>query len=437
MKRFSCAARFAGEDASALTAVTVLVLLVTLAVGIVMAAEVLHRRHVQRAEERLGARYVAEEALARVQAALEGSAGLGDLGELWRLGEDTARVHLLPFGGYWRAVVEGRRGHAAHRITALLLDEAPEAFDWALVLGDSSGGLTLVDTARIEGRVAIGSTGLQRGGAGGFPFRGRAPDTVVSSPERRLPAFDQAQLEGMLALSLAGAPVQATARTLPGLLASSPPSAEGRRFVLPPGTHLRGPLRFSPFDVVQTSGALRIEGDVRFDHTLVVARDSLVVLPGARGPVQLVCDGTVRLRGPLDLAYPSLVLSRPFSVEEGAQAARYRSVDVQGPLRLDGALMALSSTAPAQELQYLRLGREMHLRGAVYTGGYAEVHGRIDGTLMAFSTRFYRTPTLYLGWMSGGDLSARRRPRPFGLPGGFRERPRTVVAMRWDSLATR
>lgn len=425
------------DDGSALTAVTVLILLVTLSVGIVMAAEVLRVRAVQVAEHRLAARYAAEEGLARMRAVLDSQtpedAQPVDL--VWGWEGDTARVQARPFGGFWHVVSEGERRRARHYVEALLVDEAgaEEALSRTLLLADSTGGLTLVDTVRIEGVAEIGSAGLHEGGAG-LPFRGRRPDTVRALPRGELPHANLPALEFALAQTLAGRlEVKATPATLSDVLAQVP--ASPRVIQLPPGSVLRGPLRFSPYEVIASEGSLAVEGDVAFNRTLILARDSLRVGAGASGDVQLFCWGRVRLDGPLALSYPSVVAALPYEPPANAGEEDLRAVDVRGSARLDGTLLEVSSADPARQIprHVARLGPGFYLRGGMFSTGYVQVRGRVDGSLVAYSTQFYRAPTLYLGWMNGGDLSLRRRPSPFGTIFALRKgQAQTEVTHRRD-----
>lgn len=399
------AARESGEEGGALPAVLALVAVLSITAGIWMAYEGLQERVLRQQVDRLEARLAAEGALAKARV---GAYSI----EQALPGRASSAVDVAAFGLLEYVRASGQRRASRHIVEALLGVDPVDKLDDALVLTDPEGGLVLADTTRIEGRVRVGSQGVSTAPLGTRPWRGTEPrDVTTLTGAPRLDGLTRARFDAALS-SITAAAGPGDVRRVEGNL------------------RLDASTLLGPFARVWARDTLVLVGPIELDDALLGAGRMVRLEGPVRGRAQVLSPGVIAVEGPVLLGYPS-ILAAAGDASEGGDAW---SITLDGPARIDGLVWSTDrrgaqegSTAPA-----LRLGTAAHVRGLVFTGGPIELEGYVSGTVVARTTRLYRAPTLYVGWLSGAQLRRSARPDPFALPAPSSGAERLEVLSRRD-----
>jgi hypothetical protein len=457
------------EEGSALIAVLVVLLVVSVGVGLILLIQALQHRFVRRDVYRLQARYAAEAGVYRALADLDRPRPLRT-GYALR-GVDQCSVRVEPFGGFVRVRVRARVHGEEVVLGALAGRRPPEAFEGAVLVGDEGAGLTLAGTTRIQGTVVVGRDGVVTRRLAGTPFTGRLDGPVQRRRDRALPAYDSTTyrrvarsadrlLRALPPGTYTPTPTDRRARAPEDAVSPGHDPRSDSTVVVPetvlPATDrlvrvvegdvtiseadstllahrvliaatedlsLTGALDVVPGSLFLAGRTLTVTGRLAGGDGLFYGRDSSVVR-GGRATGQFLSRHVAVVRGDAHLSYPSVV-----SVSDSSGVIR-----VKGRAQVDGlVLFPFRASRKSGVRRRVLVGPEARVRGGVYSRAQTELAGSVEGSVLTHQFGFYRSPTHYVNWLNGATIRRGERPSPFVVPYGFDHGGRAQV-VRWAEV---
>ncbi|MEZ4702012.1 MAG: hypothetical protein R2834_16890 [Rhodothermales bacterium] len=411
------------DEGSAFAWVLALMAILSVLVGTVMAVHVAQRRFVGRDVLRAQARYLAESCLHRALASLAVDPG-------WRADslafDDDAhrgcRLFASLLGGYVQVRVAARAGTARHHIDALVGFRPPDAFRFAILLGDPSSPLQLAGETVVRGDIRVGVPGINLAVFEGRPFSGKVDGETARMAAPVLPSLESGwaeilrdSLRERIASAARGRRLGSLGSEVLRFGAADSAGFETPRTLIAAGDiRLSGSLRIASGTRLVAGGSIVVEDEVRGDGLLLYAVKGVRIKDRARLTAQVFAEEDIELSGRATLAYPSLLYLY------GRLAGRERSGELRLADRamLDG-IAILPPAAAGVDRGRIVVKSGATVRGLIWSANQTLIEGAVLGTVA--TTRFYRyaSPTDYVNWLIDARIDVRARPDAFHLPIGF------------------
>jgi len=365
------------EDGSALVAVLVVILLLTLLLGSVLATDRLGSRIVAGDLHARQALLAAEGGLELARARLRGNALFqGDIPEVTLQNGARASATVSAHGIYVLAIGRGQSGRRSAEVHVLLGTEATAPFQAALWIGDPHGGVNVGGATTITGRVVVGRAGYEENRFNRRGFSGEHVGELIASDSVTFPEWSPSVLQAWRA---------------------------GRS------------------EPIAATNTLILDGPITGRNLVFYAEKGIVIGPEFSGSGQFISDGFILIMGGARLNFPSVVLA--------TRVGPGRTVTVRTGARVEGLVMATSDGPGVSGLDRSGLVAPVTVEpGARIVGGiYSDVplnmSGRVDGSVVTRNLQFYVSPTVYVNWLVNAQIDHDSRPHPFIIPPGLAEQP--------------
>lgn len=424
------------EEGSALLAVLVITLLITLLLGSVWAIYLINVKLVVRNTHNLQAHYLAEAGLYKALAHYDADALLGMKNKAIPLFEsDSAFVSTAVHGVYLKLQSRAKVKDQQQRVTVLVGQEADGSFEQAVLLGDVRSSLSVTGSAKIKGDMTVGPQGVELRPFKGKRFSGTVEGDVLNKKKDILPSFREDLI----------------LRSIEGFEDKLKNGTEGSSFFK--GNHsqsrifIRGDCALSSEslnewdlgseNILICSGRMSVNGNVALpDLSVLIAgkgieireqvegRQLLFYTPGSiwiegNGNLsgQLLAGDTVTITGNARLRYPSFVwVNHPAT--DGQKV-----IEINGSAKVDGTVVYNGELSGKGDklLNKILIGPNAIVRGSIFNTHQSELHGTLKGTLLTNQLYFYQSPTTYINWIKDGTVNVKQRPANYLLPPGFSE----------------
>ena len=343
----------------------------------------------------------------------------------------SSRVRVHPWGAVFLIESQGVFKHCMSTRRATIGCTPHEAFENALVLGNSSHQLVFTGDASVNGDVAIGAAGVTTGSLYGhstpiiLPIKGK----VKRLKPHECPQCSNEFLRGInhyydyLMESLhrqeQSRAVHENSRgsfqgdsvlLLPrgGVLNDSVFSPTQRLFIasngpvcIGPRAKLRGLITVLSGDSIKTLPGADLQG------TVLVSKKSIHIFGSHLASVECLA-GRIWLDSGTVMKYPGILLSLPTdSVAAGSQ-----QITIKAGVLAEGFVAMLSPSG--DDALILEAGSS--LTGSVFTQNRLTLDGTLRGSAVAEDLFFYEAPSTYLGWMRSGTVERALLPRGFLTP---------------------
>ena len=178
---------FKDEEGSALATVLSISVIVLVFIGAVLLGIQLQLRFIQRDINRTKALYKAEAQIARFLADTSHSFSKYYEVDLDSLGSN---IKAKAYGGFLDIKSTAFIGKEHQKIQVLVGEQRDSVFNYAIVLGDSTSGLSLTGTTRIKGDVLASEKGVRSSSFRGIPFSGKwEGDKKSFNADQQFPDF--------------------------------------------------------------------------------------------------------------------------------------------------------------------------------------------------------------------------------------------------------
>lgn len=424
--RKSCA--FFAEDGSALFAVLLLTVIISLSLLIVLTGYFGQVRYVTSAQDYLQAKYNAESAIAEwINTAQNEPVSLPQSKDkhLQQIANhDSVSLTLQPWGAYQRLSVEAGIKRESFRMGTTVGFAPGRLYDHAVVLSPQDFALVVTGNTRITGNVLVGRSGVKKEALRGRPYTGSrlVNGNIIKTTIDQRPSVNEPYVDALLINlreKLNGLPTHqfdallrdSTVVQLPGRgsiislrqedLEMGPWHIKGSGILVSnEALHLHSGIKIENEVMVLASQALTLE-NVAYLSDAVLYSPKGITLAGTTGEdVQLISEGPIEVNGSSDLAGNSLVLSINASDED--------AIVIGGQSRISGTLamlfdhrLAVSQT----KINKMFIGSQAVIEGHVYSQGLLELEGTVLGCVMTDKFYFYHSPTHYYNWIRDGIIN--------------------------------
>lgn len=436
------------ESGFALPSILMLVTILTLVAFSVLALLYFERENAVADIARVKVEYAAESGVLLMAAEIARS-GLSDSTRHFQFSDGShSEAEAILWGALYLVESRGYFGKSHTTRVASLGQTPSEGFSNALCIANTSHQLILTGTSRIEGDVAVGSSGVTTGQLHDYstpitvPIQGRithvTPLTFPRTENKRLDEIS-GHYRNLIASGAGGNTVTKSdySSTLASVISDSITSV-----MMPSGVRMNDSLSRGEHRLyLCASGKVVVGSGSKLSGLITIAsRDSVVIENGAtaegvvfvslRGirveaaslrSVQLIAPKVTLGRGAY-ASYPSIVLSLPLEPSlPAAQELTLRSgstaegfVGMISPKGDDVALFETGST----------------ISGAAYSNVRMTLDGDVRGSALTYDLFFYSAPTMYLGWKRSGTIKRAEIPDNLLIPPLFAGK-RTFSVMEW------
>ena len=426
------------EQGSVLASVLLmLVVLVTLFVSVLSYA--VSRYSVRIAEKnRLVAMHVAEAGMIRASRLISAPYRHAQIPVWTAPNGATAEVKLRPWGPLLLVESIGSFANQKVRRYGFLGSRPPPMFRAAVSVGDENTPLVVANNTTIIGDVNTGPLGITKG-----RYRGRGVDDGflqgrnVIATSVTIPGIDTSLLawyddtvrskrtnpdellEGPLIVNVeSDATVfsHRIVRVKNGIVINGA-SLES----LSPGTilisesdmvisgtsHINGPIELI------AEGSIIVSDSCVIDAALLVAQDSVILLGDVRFKGVVLAGKKVTIRDRVTMSYPSLAV---VATKENVYSPGELSVNTSQSC--EGSFYVVSQGGPnlLADRNLLYVDAVATLTGYAVSTRYAEIRGRIHGSIAAEAFYFEDPPTTYINWLNNTYADRSRLTYPGALP---------------------
>lgn len=355
-----------------------------------------------------------------------------------------------PWGGYLLIESKGVSGRTEERLQATIGQVAPTIFTSTLSLIGPPYPLVVAGNTRIDGDVQVGPAGVSKGELHGQSYRG---DSLVYGDIRTLESQQVPQFRDDLILeflnNLRKMKQDCRNGTDLSLIIRSPETATGA------DVESRKTSASIVIDVSDTTpvrqpqylfadGSITVTGQSHVQHQVLRSASSITVKEGAclsdciliapsiaitdRADVsgQLFADSLVVVEGEAKLSDMALVylVGHPVNDEwtgtiniESNRTSEACLV-FHGNAHVDGMV-----SQQIKQTGRVRIARASKVNGIIWTEGYLEMLGTMNGSVAANLLYYYESPTLYLDWLVNASIGPARDNGQRVLPLIFGQRP--------------
>lgn len=453
------------EEGSALVAVLVMIAVLSTLVGAVLSFYVARHRFVVRDVQRTQAVYAAEAGVHWTLSRLSTDPGWRPRQELINISGLEAAVTARALGGYLQVRSSSDVGNGSATVQALVGGQPAEQYASALVLGDPTATFSFAGNIEVQGDILTGPRGIRYQVLNGRPFRGEVRGEIIRADSVQMPAFHDALFQetlrraddylGLLPSRLSPVPTvwpeaSSTEISSEYVFVDSLAvlvAADGATLAVADSSLTSSPI------LLLAEGDLTIEGDLELAHgsqiiaggrieitgqltgrDLLVIGDRITVSGSADLQGQLLARRGMVLDGGAFLSYPSIAYVAGLAGQTSEDGLRIERAVIEGNVLYvagEGPPPGALATEPVR----VYIGDNALVRGSVYCARRAELHGMIEGTLFAFQTYFYQSPSSYVNWLADGEISRPGRPDPFIVPIGIGPEARYEVLSQSESFA--
>jgi hypothetical protein len=441
------------EEGSALATVLAISVIILLFIGAVLSGVVLQARFIQQDIHQTQARYLAEAGIYRLLH--DSTLSFHSIIDLAHSGENL-KVTANSFGGFWDIQSTGKAGNQKQSIRVLVGERAGCEFNNAIVVGDSTSGLTITGLTDISGTMVLNEEGYRTSSFKGVPFRGAFDGELRNFRENeQFPVFYdhylRAQIDRISEDFESGnlATFEVRQRELLDV------SVQDNSDTL----YIRGDLIIEDELSILSEDELTlfVEGNLTInnaitipDYSKIIARDSLringsligsniflyggtyVEIGGTYVEIggttllggQVLSSGSIVIKDQSYLSFPSLV----YSSKEFFAGGSPDIIELRDEAIVDGSIIYSTPLSAFQrDNMRIHIDTTTTLRGGLYNAGQTELHGTVLGSVLTQQFYFYESPTSYINWLKDVTIDVTQRPPGFVVPIGFSEHPRYEI----------
>ena len=402
--------------------------------------------------------------LNRVRATYLAEAGIQHaLAEIRRSGgnrTDTQSVHLdatssftfsaHPWGGYLKIESKGISGRTEERLQATIGQVAPKIFTNTLSLIGPPYPLVVAGNTRIDGDVQVGPAGVSRGELHGQSYVG---DSLVNGSigtlqQQQVPQLITDLIDQFLD-DLKVAERDCRNRTDLSLIIKKGAEASSQ------DTESRKTSALIVFDVSDTTpvrrpqclfadGSITVTGQSHLQHQVLMSASSITVKQDAYlsdcilvAPCitltdhvdvsgQLFADSLVVVEGEAKLSEMALVylVGHPVNDEWTGMINIESNRTSEACLVFHGNMHTDANVSQQiKQTGRVRIAPTGTVNGIIWTEGYLEMLGTMNGSAAANLLYYYESPTLYLNWLVNASIGPERDNGKRVLPLIFGQRP--------------
>lgn len=440
------------EEGKSLLLTLVLIAVLTILVSSIWALYLTQYRFLRRDAHRLQARYGAEAGVYWAIDSLQKNPMWTTPGyDLSLPGDQRSRLTIEPFGGYIFIRSESHYRRSRSVVRVLVGEAPPVAFDHAVTMWDGTSSLQVAGDTHIRGDVVVGRRGLEQSTYRRRRFTGDVDGTVHAVDDMEPPFFDEAFLQRSVtmldslidaAAALDGGEEDRHERVPYWMPTANPTYVVTDDLVLTEADSalfsgpvtvvaqgnliLRGTLDVKRGSILLGGNGLFLEGGVRGRGGLFYGRTGVRIEGAVRCGGQFLSRRFVHVGASAYLVYPSMLYVTGEAIAEG------RTIWLEAGAAVNGTVVH-PPVSPEPDIPRGRVVIEdgALVRGGLYNAHETEFHGTLLGSLLTYQFYFYESPTSYVNWMKDSRVDVSERPIQYLVPLQFREAPE-LVAFHWD-----
>ncbi|MAO63630.1 MAG: hypothetical protein CL666_01385 [Balneola sp.] len=432
------------EEGSALASVLIIVIIISLFIGVVLSGIYLQNRFIQQDINEVKARYAAEAGVYTFLNEYPYQSVINDTTFTFRDQDSTEiTIRASAYGGFMNihstAEVQGKK-----KIIRILAGVGKsDAFQNAVVLGDTNSVLMLTGSTQLKGDALTGQEGTQTTDFKGRPFSGDIEGELNRESGYLLPLFDATFLEhqeahfsnllenGQLRTFLSNYDGMAEVNAEPkdtlffeeSISWSSGDSISFPRdltIVINGNAIINGNYHFGVFTKLIVRDTLMAGGNISGENMLIYAGKSLQIGGGAELSTQAISGNDIIIRDQAYLRYPSML----YTSQEFAAERQEIIIDIRDQAMVDGTIIyPVQSSNFTSGLFRVRVADQAVVRGGIYTLGQTELEGKVLGSVLTHQFYFYESPSSYINWLKDAEIDLSGRPENYVIPLGFSEHP--------------
>ena len=158
--------------------------------------------------------------------------------------------------------------------------------------------------------------------------------------------------------------------------------------------------------LIKSDSLVRITKNARLEDVIVVA-PAIEVQAGFRGSVQLFATDSIRIGAECSFSYPSAIglIKKDFGIIQP-------SIFLGSKCRLEGVLMACQRIEDLQQT-LIRTAEGCVIAGQIYTDGYLELHGKVEGEVTCRKFILKTPSSVYENYLVGAVIDPSSLPRQY------------------------
>jgi hypothetical protein len=347
------------------------------------------------------------------------------------------------FGGYLYVDVRSDRKHQSFYLEALVGQRLTSQFNYGVILSPDQPALVLASGTRIWGNVLTGIKGVKAGRIENTFFKGKPAidGTVIASSEDRKPQIDYLAITQLFRffddnLILTDLMVfeaylhnhsQNSQNKNPKFL---PIVSISNEQINRPDLQLTGPVIFLAREplvlktpvmihqrvIILSDQKIIINSGVDIREAIFYSPEKISVLQGAYLELQLYSKTGIYIGENATLDYPSLLMV--YSPQDTG------SIVISNESEVSGSLFYLSDSdypSPGKKRGQLIVTERGRVNGLLYSSDFTILNGKVYGIVITDQFYFYRSPIVYLNWISGATVERRALTDEFILPLFFKQ----------------
>ncbi len=406
--------RLQDEDGSALITVIILILVATLSLSLFFQ----YNRILYKQVSNQGLRLQLFQNTKSIVYTILSMRQMSGTTSLW--GTDTTTFHVSPWGLFYKVETTSRIKHLSYKRTFLIGKRPDNRFNNAIVLGDNRNPLILTGRTRIEGNVLVGPNGVRAGILKGKRFIGEklVLGKIIRGMKQKLPIFNyQTSISDKIQPN-AFEPIDSTIWLNHGTLTLEPAILPNIKYIIGPG-NIKCNTRIV-FENISLLNQIHIESDSSIIFGIgSVTEQILAQAPSFKfngGSVhrgQFIAEKNIEAANVL-FKFPSLIAV----INPGNHSAKHY-MDIGANAVVNGTVLYYSVAKDIGDPEKIVIDASARINGFVFSNQYTEAYGRIYGVLMTNSFFLYSSPTTYINWINGAQISRSAYNKDFCIPIGL------------------
>lgn len=352
-------------------------------------------------------------------------------------------IATRPYGAYLLLTSQGKTGSQVCTARAVIGRAPDSLLKNALVLIDERFPLTVTGATQINGDILSGAIDITSGqidGQGIYQERFHNGNHIIGSPKTLVSSSPDviADYTKYINTQIASSGYEVSTSLV--LRKEDSKYLDEHKII-----HVAGNLEINGLDYLSYDslitikvdgwaiirGRTRLEGliEILADRFILVqdnasltggvyyAGDSLVISDDCRFASQGITERPISVRDRARVEYPSALISLVSGKNEGDQA----TINLSTRKRLSSVCLLIPSDTSSQQLrEKIYVDSGVSLEGVMYSPGYVDLRGNVDGAVVTYDFWYYQAPTTYINWLRNAKIrrTALRywpaMPLPFG-----------------------
>ncbi|MCK5126282.1 MAG: hypothetical protein KAR42_08490 [candidate division Zixibacteria bacterium] len=141
---------------------------------------------------------------------------------------------------------------------------------------------------------------------------------------------------------------------------------------------------------------IRISDSSVYSGGILFAEDSILIKDNSYFSAQAITQHVLNITDLCEIAYPSLLLADNNSLSDRGDY----SIRISTSIPVNANILYISSdTLRQRDNEVLKIDSNATVIGVVYSSDYIDLHGNVDGSVIANNFKFEIPPTTYINWL--------------------------------------